>query len=321
MKFKNLVILMSTYNGEHFIQEQLDSIIRQDYKTWNLLIRDDGSEDATRSIIQKYEKMDPRISIFKDADGNVGPKKSFLKMLTEVDAPIYMFADQDDIWHSDKVRQTVSWYQKHVKEPSEPTLVYTNMSTVDQNGNLLQKNVLPSDLRVSFVSSLVMNVVTGCTVLVNQSLANKVKLSDSDSIVMHDWWMALIARFYGNIFYLPVTTIDYRQHSNNAVGVGHSLKSRLNKVMNFGKLKEAFALQMKQSNLLVTRINRTQLSDESNDLEEFIALEESGTFVSKFMWLIRHHVKKGTIVGTLSFYFLFLTSDNRLKKNRARQGD
>lgn len=203
MTFDHLVVLMSTFNGEKFLKEQLDSIINQDFKNWTLLIRDDGSSDKTLEIINEYVHVDRRIQLFKDSLGNLGPAKSFLKMLTSVEAPFFMFADQDDIWYPSKINHTIGLYKLNNHNDEKPTLVYTNMDTVDQSGKEIQENILPDDSHVSPDSVVVTNVVTGCTMLINRSLAERVKLADADSIVMHDWWFTMIASFWGMFFIVP----------------------------------------------------------------------------------------------------------------------
>ena len=309
MTFDHLVILMSTYNGERFLKQQLDSIVQQDYENWDLIIRDDGSTDSTQQIIDYYVLKDNRIHSFPYSAVNRGPANSFLMMLTSISAPLFMFADQDDIWYPNKVGLTVGSYMQQTSSASVPTLVFTNMDTIDASGTLIQSNIVPENARVSVNTILVTNIVTGCTVLINKSLADRIRLSDTRSIVMHDWWMAMIAAFLGNVVYLPTATIGYRQHGDNAVGVNHSFRSRINKALNYSNQRKLFSKQMAQIKLLDTRFGKNLSVSRKVELDSLISIQRSKRFLSKFSWLLRHRAKKTSLVGTLSFYYLFLTTN------------
>ena len=97
-------ILMATYNGEKYIVEQIDSIINQTYKNWNLLIRDDNSTDRTLEIIKNYQKKDARIRILDNNKVNLGIVKNFEKLLKISESELIMFSDQDDIWKKGKIK-------------------------------------------------------------------------------------------------------------------------------------------------------------------------------------------------------------------------
>ena len=100
-----IAILMSTYNGERYLREQIDSLLNQTYKDWKLYIRDDGSTDETISIIESYVNDYPDlIVLLKDDLGNLGSARSFMRILSVVDADYYMFCDQDDVWLPNKVK-------------------------------------------------------------------------------------------------------------------------------------------------------------------------------------------------------------------------
>lgn len=105
------LILMSTYNGEKFLAEQIDSIISQTFKNWSLLIRDDGSSDSTVSIITSYCKSDQRIIFLEDTLGNLKVQKSFSALMQQAvkrDEAFIFFSDQDDVWLPNKLAQQVS---------------------------------------------------------------------------------------------------------------------------------------------------------------------------------------------------------------------
>ena len=103
----SLAILMSTFNGEKYLKEQIDSLLNQEYEAFDIYIRDDGSTDQTVSILENYEHIYPNIYLLKDTQGNIGVFKSFMYLLSQVHADYYMFCDQDDVWLSNKISMSM----------------------------------------------------------------------------------------------------------------------------------------------------------------------------------------------------------------------
>lgn len=218
-----LTILMSTYNGQKYISEQLNSILSQTYENWKLLIRDDGSNDGTQKIISEYSKKDERIVIVDDGLGNLGSAGSFLMLLKRVDTACFMFSDQDDIWLPDKVSITLS----RISSDDIPQLVFTDLHVVDKHLNVLSDSFMKLSrfdtlTGVTFSKLIIQNIVVGCTMAGNQRLIERSGLLNSEligSVVMHDWWLALTACVHGKLIYVSDKTILYRQHGNNHIGV------------------------------------------------------------------------------------------------------
>ena len=99
-------VLLATYNGEQYLQEQIESILNQTYTDFRLLISDDGSKDKTIDIVEEYAKKDDRIIIFKQNE-NMGVVKNFEFLMKQVQSKYFMFSDQDDIWKKDKIEKSV----------------------------------------------------------------------------------------------------------------------------------------------------------------------------------------------------------------------
>lgn len=226
-----VAILMSTYNGQEYMQQQIDSILDQTYLNLTLYIRDDGSSDNTIKIIEKYVKQDPRIVFLKKSSNqNMGPQASFFELLKHVNADYYMFSDQDDIWEPTKVEKSLEKMKAaEDKYGNIPINVFTNLLVVDNNLNKIEL-MNPADLEVSFLSLLFHNVITGCTMLINNELKSKIKFEQLDyhNTLMHDWWIALVAALFGKNIYLNEATIRYRQHGDNTVGMNkHNTVKRI----------------------------------------------------------------------------------------------
>lgn len=209
---------MSTYNGEQFLEEQIKSIQNQTVKEWTLLIRDDGSSDRTPDIIEQFATKDTRIHfINKDCRQNFGVIKNFFTLLKYQQADYYFFSDQDDIWLPHKLEISLKEAKKY--DNSSPLLIYTDLKIVNKSLETLHESmiVFQSDhANTSLLEELTENTVTGGTSLINHALAELWK--DDSGLLMHDWFLALIAASMGNLIYINEATELYRQHESNVLG-------------------------------------------------------------------------------------------------------
>ena len=217
-------ILLAAYNGCAYIREQIDSLLLQDHTAIKIILSDDGSSDDTLKILNEYAQKYPEKILHYRSGVRFGcAQKHFMHLLGVFqDAPYLMFCDQDDVWHTDKVRKTLAKMQKLENGEMVPTMVHTDLRVVD--GDL--KEISPSfwkhsnldGSRLALNQLLVQNVVTGCTMMINRPLAQLACRSVPQKVLMHDWWLALLASACGRTGFLTEQTIDYRQHGNNSVG-------------------------------------------------------------------------------------------------------
>jgi glycosyltransferase involved in cell wall biosynthesis len=219
-----LDILLGTYNGARFLKQQLDSIAAQTNADWRLITRDDGSEDSTKDIIKAFAALHAdRVRVLDSSQGRLGVVKNYATLLAASDAPYTMFCDQDDVWNKDKIQTTMSamltlenTHGKHV-----PALVHTDSSVIDDAGNTCSSSfskafkLYPDDS--SMQRLLVQNCVHGSTVLMNRSLVQIANPIPKEAL-MHDHWVACIARATGHIFYVDQPTMQYRKHAKNVIG-------------------------------------------------------------------------------------------------------
>ncbi|WP_313638957.1 glycosyltransferase family 2 protein [Paenibacillus sp.] len=212
-------VLMSTYNGEKYFEEQLHSILNQSYANLSILIRDDGSKDNTVSLIQKFVKMFPDKIQFINGS-NVGVIPSFYALLqaADIEASYICFCDQDDVWMNDKVERAV----QALLSSDMPGMYFSSTMLADQDLNPLK--IWPSVplKKPSFYNALVQNIAVGATVVINKSARELIvtKVIETNKLQMHDWWAYLCISAFGNVYYDEKPTIYYRQHLNNVVG-GH----------------------------------------------------------------------------------------------------
>lgn len=207
-------ILMSTYNGEKYLKQQLDSILSQTYPDICVLIRDDGSTDGTVAILQQYADEYENITFYTGK--NIGVIQSFFDLLRASDdtADFYGFADQDDVWMPEKIERAVE--KLKLKNVDVPLLYCSDTYITDEQLNVLKKD--DKKPRPSWGNALVQNICTGCTAVINKKLRDIVKETKPQNIVMHDWWLYLTAELYGEVVYDKEAYIKYRQHGNNAYG-------------------------------------------------------------------------------------------------------
>ena len=218
-----IAILLATYNGERYLGEQLESLLAQTNHDWQLFIHDDGSTDATPNILHQYATAYPdRITVL-DYPPQGGSCRNFLSLLSRVVAPYYMFCDQDDVWHPDKVAKTLQLMLATEKDNGRaPVIVHTDLRVVDAALQPLHASFWHyANIRPEAVTSFqdcVMNVVTGCTMLFNAPARRVAIEKPSRQATMHDAWVTCCCyAAHGHAVALPEATIYYRQHGHNCI--------------------------------------------------------------------------------------------------------
>ena len=226
-------ILLASYNGGKYIEEQIQSILKQTFKDWRLIIRDDGSNDNTIEIIEKYVKLYPKnIVLIKDEDKRLGLCKNFLRLLEYVSADYIMFCDQDDFWFENKIENTLKKMKETEKSYSlSPILVHTDLKVANSKLEVICNSFFKYqglDKKVFSIKRLVcQNSITGCTVMINKKLLELAVKGKNSDMLVHDWWIALTAAAFGHIVFLDEPTIYYRQHNFNQIGARKSSFSRI----------------------------------------------------------------------------------------------
>ena len=216
-------VLMSTYNGEKYIQQQLDSLYAQKGVNTKVLVRDDGSTDSTQELLDKNAAEHDCMSWY--FDGHKGSADSFLKLISDApDSDYYALCDQDDVWDEDKLLTAVGMLKG--VDDSKPALYYSNLRVVDNNLIFHRNAHRRPWVMKSKYSALADAAATGCTMVFNRALRNLLKERMPAVCKMHDEWIYLVCRFFGNVVYDYEPHISYRQHNSNVLGLqldGYSL--------------------------------------------------------------------------------------------------
>lgn len=216
-------ILLSTWNGEAWLPELLSSLNRQSFADWELLVRDDGSQDQTNKIILEWQREYPYHLGKCIVDGeHLGSTQSFSRLVEQSTAPYLMFCDQDDIWFPEKIEFSLTALQSLEAElgTTKPILVHTDLAVVDEQRELIASSFW--DLRAFDVDQrkeayLLTNVVSGCASMFNRAAASLAFPAPTEAI-QHDRWLALVCAWFGHIYALPQPLLFYRQHGSNQVG-------------------------------------------------------------------------------------------------------
>lgn len=250
MENKYVQILLATYNGELYLEEQLDSIIKQTFTNWHVLIRDDMSSDNTPLIIEKYAlKYPAKFKVLKDSFGNLGSSLNFEKLLEASDKNSYiMFCDQDDVWLPMKIELTLNKLLEIENKSNKtiPALIFSDLFVVDKELNLINDSFWKySKLnpRISSnINSIIANsVVTGCTMIFNKELNSIIK--EIPKVIIHDQWVSILACKFGVISYVNRPLVLYRQHDKNVVGsalvnIKYLLRKILSPIKTFQTINE-----------------------------------------------------------------------------------
>ena len=223
-------ICLSTYNGEKYLPYQLESLIAQDYHNFTVYVRDDGSTDSTKEIIERYCEMAPDIfsHVDNDCGTNLGITDSFLLITAKVPSSSYlMFCDQDDVWFPEKTRLFVEEIlnSERVNMSSHPLLVFGDMKVTDSELNIICDSFwdyqkIETEKTDDWRRVLASNMVTGCSMIMNPCATILLKEELSKINLLHDHLAAVLVSRYGTLLKLAKPTMYYRQHSSNNQGAG-----------------------------------------------------------------------------------------------------
>ena len=227
---EKVLVLMATYNGEKFLQEQLDSLYAQKDVTVDILVRDDGSTDLTQEILEENVKTH-NIKWYQGEHKNV--QKGFFELMqkgSELDYKFYAFCDQDDVWDADKLKIAVD----SIKDNDTLALYYAGQRLVDENLNFIEDHELNKNRNLK--ARFVLSDFAGCTGVFNKELLEEVVKFEPDYMLMHDTWILRVClALGGKVIVDTEPRMSYRQHSGNTLGLGHSLGATIKQVKQYIK--------------------------------------------------------------------------------------
>lgn len=231
-KEPKVFVLLSSYNGEKYLQEQIESILNQENVNVFLLVRDDGSTDDTLGLLRYLAKCNP-LHLKLIEGNNVGCTRSFIELMRiastfrDFTPDYYAFSDQDDVWFPDKLSRSVKTLP--ALDNNKPQLFSAESIMVDSHLNEI--HVAKREYKFSFGEALVCNASGGHTQVFNKKLLFEAIRVDFPPIILHDWWIyCLCQALDGDFVYEKTPLLFYRQHSNNVVGNKNRSKPGWNKI-------------------------------------------------------------------------------------------
>jgi glycosyltransferase involved in cell wall biosynthesis len=293
----NIAILLCTMQGEAYLSEQIDSIVNQDHKSWAIWVSDDGSTDATLTILDRYQEIHGREKISVKKGPAAGFVANFLSLTCDEDikADYYAFADQDDIWETYKLTRALAYLQNLPK--GVPALYCSRTRYVDALNNEI--GLSPWYKRpAGFANALVQSIGGGNTMVFNDAACQLIRAAGSHvEVVSHDWWVYMVVSGCGGkIIFDPVAPVRYRQHDGNLIGGNASLIAGLERM----KMVAGGRLRLwNDANLAALKSIKYLLSQENQKLFAEFSESRSKGIYSRFQGVLRSGVYRQTFFGNL----------------------
>ncbi|MBK5414541.1 glycosyltransferase family 2 protein [Pseudomonas sp. TH31] len=293
-----VAILICTYNGECFLKEQLDSLIRQTHKNWTIYASDDGSSDKTLQILQQYQAKLGADRLFILEGPRKGFGKNFLSLVNnlEIAADYFAFGDQDDVWHDDKLKRSIS--SLNSCKTKSPSLYCSRTRLVDTNGQPTGYSPLFTK-EPGFRNALVQSIAGANTMLINKPARELMQQVDGRAtVVAHDWLAyLLVSGCGGEVVYDAEPTLDYRQHGGNLIGANANFK---NQISRFRKMLTGRFKEWTSKNLEALDSVKQHLTTENEQrLRDFELARRSG-LLTRFRLMKRTGVYRQTLKGNIS---------------------
>ncbi|MBP7807789.1 MAG: glycosyltransferase family 2 protein [Bacteroidia bacterium] len=297
-------ILLSTFNGEKYLREQLDGIIAQTYTNWKLVIRDDGSDDGTETILKEYCNNYPgKIILAEDGFGNLGYKNSFAKLMLISTADYILFSDQDDYWHPDKIQILLDEMRfKEKTEGNKPLLMCCDLAICDEKLNVLEPSYfhyIRFKQNQGQQSILLASQLHGCAFLFNRrllQLCNKIihPVNGLNDFLIngHDNFLSVVCALTGNIHYINKSLIKHRIHGANSWGFSETreksilvqLKTLVKYVFNNKAYRDlAYSKKIKENKQVINAVMQLEGIKVPEIFKFFESIDGSGYFRRKYL--------------------------------------
>jgi len=275
-----IIVLMSTYNGERFLQEQIDSILAQKDVEVELLVRDDRSTDGTKEILEANQEAG-KLKWYSGE--NLKSANSFMDLILKAgDTLYYALSDQDDYWKPEKLASAIR--ELKTAEPSRPALYCSGTILTDENLQPISDERKGN--RITTVKqAMIGSGATGCTMCFNKPLLDLLRKPHPEHKLMHDNWIYKVCMAVGgSIFMDDHSYILYRQHGGNAIGgfsqKNHPMRRHLQSIREekryrsegIAALYEAYKDDMPEENREITE----QLANYRKGLKRFKILSDRG---------------------------------------------
>lgn len=289
---------MATYNGEKYLEQQIQSILNQSLPPSEFIVCDDCSTDGTVAILEKYAQQHKLRYVVNDHQ--LGLVANFKKAVALADDANYIaLSDQDDEWLVDKLEKSAALMQQ-IDDPQIPCMVYTDLILVNQHDEVLNPSFrnergqhhYQHNLETLFFS----NFVNGCASLINPELKRRFAEIPDDVLLNHDVWMALTALTFGKAEYLPLPLVKYRKHENN-VSISGNVKPKNKYRSAFKELlvsvkgkKDYLSAEFITTRRFYNRFSNDMTANKKQAFKNFLALQQKPYIIKKLAY--RNTLKK-----------------------------
>jgi glycosyltransferase involved in cell wall biosynthesis len=291
-------VVLCTYNGENYLNEQIESIVNQTYKNWKIFVSDDGSTDQTLDILRGYkDKLENnKIDIYYGPQQ--GFAKNFIGLLRKVNSQCeyYAICDQDDIWDSDKLISALS----HIEnlDQLKPILYCGSTRLITHDGKFIQNSNIFATTP-SFKNAIVQSVAGGNTMVINRVAADLISQTPLlGELISHDWWIyILISGVGGKIYYESIPRVSYRQHEGALVGQNVTLTAKLYRIYQLlnGRYKK-----WNTENLKNLSYFRDKLTIENRETLYLFEASRSGFLIKRLYFFILSGARRSTLPGNIA---------------------
>lgn len=299
----DVAILMATYEGERFLAEQVKSIFAQTCGSWHLWVSDDSISLATSAELDRLSEG-VRNRIFYSQGPRRGVVANFLDLACNpnIHARFYAFADQDDIWDSDKLERALAWL---ISVPSAvPAMYCTRTRLIDEVGRELGKSPLFSR-RPTFRNALVQSLAGGNTMVFNHAARQLLVAAGKDvDVPVHDWWLYLLVTGCGGVVqYDPQPSLGYRQHTANLIGGNTGWRSRLRRLFNAasGAHESWFS-----RNIYALKVVCHFLTEDSRRRLVLFSESRKRWLIPRVVGVVKSGVCRQSLGGNISLFLLIL---------------
>lgn len=296
-------ILLATYNGAEFLEDLLRSLDDQTDQEWRLVVRDDGSKDATLKILLDWARdKEERFHLIEDGRANLGAAQNFGTLLEACTSRYFLPCDQDDVWLPHKIAslRTAIKLEEEKTSSEVPIIVHTDLIVTDSALRPMSNSfwqaqrirALPDKDPWKLITW--QNVVTGCAMIGNSALL-RVALPIPQQAMVHDWWLGLIGALTGKVVACGRPSVLYRQHARNTLGLQDFSPLFLIKSgivypkKSIDTIRVFLARTRLQSNAALEHLG-ARVSDEKADfLRDFSSLESS-SFLKRKAFIFQHNL-------------------------------
>lgn len=296
-----MLVLMSTYNGQKYIIDQIESIEKQKVDVpLSILVRDDGSTDDTINILKKLNKKYKNIKILQEE--NIGCNASFFKLFSIADGyKYYAISDQDDIWLSDKLQRGIDEIKKN---DNNIPLLYGSCSYLMDNENNILGTTQKQLRNITLNNTIIQNIIPGHSAIINDSLLQLLKTKiDCDKIYVYDFWITNVAMVFGKVIFDNVPSTKYRIHNSNTVGYGKNKFSWIKERIRRFK-KGAGKNIADQINYFYSLYSENIPLDYKCEIKKFI--DNNGIFFKRLKYIFSTKLYRQKKSETILFKFAYL---------------